>query len=167
MERVEGPTMVEAFSKAPWRLSSLARELARLHNELHQLSAPDFLSPAPVGRGHAVVHLDLHPLNVLVGPRGPVVIDWTMAALGDPDADVALAWLLMASGEVPGARAKRAALNLARGAVLRAFLGGVDRDRAARQMLEVCEWKATDANMSEREVASMREVARRAASSAG
>lgn len=33
-----------------------------------------------MGEGDKVVHLDLHPLNVIIGPKGPVVIDWTGAS---------------------------------------------------------------------------------------
>jgi aminoglycoside phosphotransferase (APT) family kinase protein len=39
-----------------------------------------------------LVHLDLHPLNVLCTRRGPVVIDWPAAARGAPGVDVALTW---------------------------------------------------------------------------
>ena len=45
--------------------------------------------------------MDLHPLNVMIGAEGPVVIDWPNAARGDPVVDVVLAWVLMAAGEVP------------------------------------------------------------------
>jgi aminoglycoside phosphotransferase (APT) family kinase protein len=44
--------------------------------------------------GARLVHFDLHPDNVLLGPDGPVLIDWTNARGGDPDADVALTWLI-------------------------------------------------------------------------
>jgi hypothetical protein len=167
MERIVGPTMVDAFARAPWKMRSLARELARLHVELHALEAPAFLRPAPVGAGGSIVHLDLHPLNVLVSPRGPVVIDWANAASGDPHADVALAWLLMASGEVPGGRAKAAALDLARDMVVRAFLGAVDRAAATERLAEVLAWKSADPNMSAAEVARMGEVVRAATDGAG
>ena len=48
-----------------------AATLAELHLRLHEIEAPDFLPPAPVGGGDKVLHLDLHPLNVMVGPKGP------------------------------------------------------------------------------------------------
>jgi aminoglycoside phosphotransferase (APT) family kinase protein len=65
--------------------------LAELHVQLHDITAPDLLRPAPIGAGTAVLHLDLHPLNVIIGRNGPVVIDWTGASVGDPDLDVGLA----------------------------------------------------------------------------
>ncbi len=41
-------------------------------------------------------HRDLHPGNILLSPRGPVVIDWTQVGVGDPRLDVA--WTLMVVG---------------------------------------------------------------------
>ena len=82
MERIEGLDMVATMSKRPWTIPRQGRVLAELHVQLHELSAPDWLHEAPVGRGNRLVHLDLHPLNVIVSPRGPVVIDWTNAARG-------------------------------------------------------------------------------------
>jgi hypothetical protein len=34
-------------------------------------------------------HMDLHDANVLLGPDGPVIIDWMNASAGPPEADVA------------------------------------------------------------------------------
>jgi aminoglycoside phosphotransferase (APT) family kinase protein len=39
--------------------------------------------------GHGVCHFDFHPLNVLVGSRAWVVIDWLTVAAGPPTADLA------------------------------------------------------------------------------
>ena len=71
MERIEGLDMVATMSKRPWTIPRQGRVLAELHVQLHELSAPDWLHEAPVGRGNRLVHLDLHPLNVIVSPRGP------------------------------------------------------------------------------------------------
>lgn len=40
-------------------------------------------------------HFDVHPNNVLMGPAGPVIIDWFDAAAGSPAADVARSSVLM------------------------------------------------------------------------
>ena len=104
MERIEGADMVAMMSKRPWAIPRVGRVLADLHRRLHELAAPDWLHAAPVGRGDRVLHLDLHPLNVMMSPRGPVVIDWCGACRGDPAVDVALAWVLMAAGEAPTGR---------------------------------------------------------------
>ena len=54
--------------------------------------------------GARLVHFDLHPDNVLLGPDGPVLIDWTNAHAGDPDADVALTWLIAETSAGLGGR---------------------------------------------------------------
>jgi aminoglycoside phosphotransferase (APT) family kinase protein len=58
-----------------------ARVLARLHDQLHQIAPPAGLR-RPFGAGERIMHLDLHPGNVMLTPEGPVVIDWTNAAAG-------------------------------------------------------------------------------------
>ncbi|HSV85224.1 MAG TPA: aminoglycoside phosphotransferase family protein, partial [Levilinea sp.] len=40
-------------------------------------------------------HGDFHPGNVLISPRGPVVIDWMTASQGSPWADVARTSLIL------------------------------------------------------------------------
>ena len=111
MERVDGPSMVEALARSPWTVRRQGAVLADLHRQLHDVPQPEFLGPAPIGHGDRVLHLDLHPLNVIMGPKGPVVIDWTNACLGDPDVDVALAWVLMSAGEIPRGRVMQKVLG--------------------------------------------------------
>lgn len=45
-----------------------------------------------------VVHLDLHPWNVICSPDGPVVVDWTGVGVSDPRFDLAWTMLLGESG---------------------------------------------------------------------
>lgn len=161
MDRIEGPTMLEAVGKAPWRMRSLARALARLHQQLHVLDAPPFVRPSPVGPGDRLVHLDLHPLNVLVAARGPVVIDWTNASAGNPDDDVAIAWAILHAAELPERGAKATLLGLGRKAFLSAFLSGFDRERVGGRLGDAIAWKTADAHLSAAEVAAMRSLASR------
>lgn len=163
MERIDGPTMLEALGRAPWKIAEHARILADLHKRLHEIAPPDFLPPAPVGAGDRVVHLDLHPLNVLLGASGPVVIDWTAASLGDPAVDAGIAWLLMASGDIPGGRLRATALGWGRSFLVNGFVRQFDRAEIARVLPAVAEWKALDKNMGEHEIASMRKIAQREA----
>lgn len=155
MERIEGPTMADAVLRAPWTVRRQGRTLADLHHRLHRIDPPATLPTAPVGTGDVILHLDLHPLNVLMSPRGPVVIDWCNAARGDPYVDVGLAWLLMATGELPGFRATTELLAWARRPLISAFLGGFDRTATVQRLRTAVTWKAHDPHMHPREVAAM------------
>lgn len=148
MERVEGVDMVAAITKRPWTIPRQGRVLADLHRRLHELTAPGWLHDAPVGRGDRVLHFDLHPLNVMIGPRGPVVIDWTGACRGDPAVDVALAWVLMTAGDVPTGRILGMILGRARAVLVKSFLGSLDVDVVKQSLGEVVAWKCSDPHMS-------------------
>ena len=158
MERIEGPTMVDIGAARPWRIRSMGRDLARLHESLHTLPAPSWLPKAPFGDGDRLLHMDLHPLNVLMGAEGPMVIDWTNAASGDPLADVALTWALIASGEVPTGRLQSTILGVGRNLLLQAFLKSFQGDALRSTLIEGVEWKCTDPNMSSIEISRMRSL---------
>jgi aminoglycoside phosphotransferase (APT) family kinase protein len=102
--------------------------------------------------------MDLHPLNVLVARNGPMVIDWTNAASGDPTVDVAVTWVLIASGEVPAGRAKAALLRVGRKLLLDAFLKPFANDAVHANLAAVVDWKCTDSNMSGKEIERMRSM---------
>jgi len=156
MERIEGPTMVTDVARRPWTMRRAARELAGLHLRLHEFDAPDFLPAAPVGAGTKLLHMDLHPLNVMRGARGPVVIDWTGARAGDPDVDVVMAWVLMAAGELPHAGRMEAALRArARRTIVSTFLSSFDRAALVDRLAEVVAYKVKDPHMHSSEVAAM------------
>jgi len=158
MERIEGPTMVDAGAARPWNLPRFGRQLAELHRSLHDLRAPEWVRAAPCGSGDRLLHMDLHPLNVLVARSGPVVIDWTNAARGDPTVDVALTWVLIASGEIPAGRAKAALLRVGRKLLLDAFLKPFTDDAVDENLAAVVDWKCTDSNMSSKEIERMRSM---------
>jgi hypothetical protein len=162
IERIEGPDMVAMMGNRPWSIPRLGRTLADLHRELHELTAPDWLVDAPVGRGVGLLHLDLHPLNVMMSPRGPVVIDWARACRGDPAVDVALAWILMAAGEVPTSRFMGMILSRARSALVKSFLGSVEIDVVGQTLRDVVAWKVSDPHISAAEQTRMWEVVKQA-----
>jgi len=148
MERIEGADMVVTMSRRPWTIPRQGRVLADLHLRLHELAAPDWLPAAPAGDGDRVIHLDLHPLNVIVSPKGPVVIDWTGASRGDPAVDVALTWVLMAAGQVQTGRVMGAVLDRARAALVDNFLRSCDLDEVRARLGAVVAWKVHDPHMS-------------------
>jgi aminoglycoside phosphotransferase (APT) family kinase protein len=137
MARVDGPTMLADLSRRPWRVRAHGRTLADLHRRLHAIAAPDGLR-CPLGRGEHLVHLDLHPDNVLISRDGPVVIDWSNASRGEAADDVALTWVIMATSVVPGPAPFRMLAGAGRGLLVNAFLAGVDQHLLAseRQALE-------------------------------
>jgi len=106
MERVDGPTMLADLARRPWRLLRHAARLARLHQQVHAVPGLDGLR-APFGDGEALLHLDLHPENVLLSSQGPVLIDWEGAGRGPAEADLAYCWVVVALSTVPGSAWQR------------------------------------------------------------
>ncbi|WP_089021389.1 phosphotransferase [Micromonospora coriariae] len=91
LERLDGQTLLEALLFGGIDIDSTAELLVDLHDRLHSL--PARLRAEPADR---VLHLDLHPLNIMLTSRGPVVIDWHNAAEGPADFDLAMTALIMA-----------------------------------------------------------------------
>jgi tRNA A-37 threonylcarbamoyl transferase component Bud32 len=89
LDRVSGPTMQEVLLGEPGSLSDKAAQLAGLHHRLHHIAGPDWLPSR--GEGDRLLHLDLHPKNVILGVSRPVVIDWSNCARGPAALDPALA----------------------------------------------------------------------------
>jgi ligand-binding SRPBCC domain-containing protein/tRNA A-37 threonylcarbamoyl transferase component Bud32 len=133
LQRVDGPTMAEDLQLRPWRLAAHARTLAELHERLHEIEHPD---------GGTLVHLDLHPENVLIGPRGPVVIDWTNARAGDVLVDNALTWVILMTSAGPSGRL-----------LARLFARHVD---AASALDEAIAYRLADPNVTDEERARVR-----------
>lgn len=121
MEYVEGPTMLAAVASEPRSFVTHARTLATLHRALHAIEPP--AAVRLIGPGGSLLHLDLHPGNVLLSPDGPVVIDWTTAAVGAAAVDVAMTALTVGVKDDPGASTIEPA---GRQAFLAAFLRHFD-----------------------------------------
>ncbi|MFJ5832166.1 phosphotransferase [Streptomyces sp. NPDC093089] len=138
MERLAGPSLLDALlddTYAPERAGLLVAELlTRLH--------------ALPGTPH--VHLDLHPGNVVLTARGPVVIDWQTAEQGPPPGlDCAVSALILAEVAVspaPYAPGARAVLTTLLPALRSPFLPHLATARARR---------ATDPALTAEEVAAL------------
>jgi len=163
MDRLHGPTLMQAWEKHPWRLAHYARELAALHDRLAAIPAPDWL-PAPLifrdsdpGGTGSVLHLDLHPFNVILTPdRGPMVIDWTKTAAGDPAFDLARTLVIVGTADLPLGPAV---------AARRWFLSTLRRTSASDpgpRMADAARDKLADPNRTETEAARMRAIIDRA-----
>jgi aminoglycoside phosphotransferase (APT) family kinase protein len=122
LERVDGPTMLQSLIRKPWRAGRYARLLADLHRRLHTIAPPPGLCEASAyGPPETVLHMDLHPDNVLLSPAGPYVIDWSNATAGPAGADLAQTCVIMAVAQADVPLLARPALALIRRGFLRAF----------------------------------------------
>lgn len=147
LDRVEGPTMMADIARRPWRVGAHGHTLAELHRRLHAIPAPSDL-PARLRDGDRLVHLDLHPENVLLSAGGPVVIDWSNAARGDPADDVALTWVILSTSAIPGPLPFRAVARVGRNLLVDAFLSRLDRDAARERLADVAAARlATDPHL--------------------
>jgi aminoglycoside phosphotransferase (APT) family kinase protein len=147
LEKIEGPTMWEDAAERPSTMRAHAETLARLHRSLHEIAAPDGL-PA-VGDGERLLHLDLHPANVIFSADGAVVIDWTNARRGEPALDVALTWVIGATSTGVGPLGRP---------FLREFLPRFDRDELLRALPTAAEYRLADANVSDEERRAIRQL---------
>jgi len=130
LDRVDGPALLQVLAEAsPPELDALAGRFVALQqhcNDTTVVGLPELLPrlsreveagvpEAALRRdlltllgalddgGRGVCHFDLHPLNVLVGPDGWVVIDWITVAAGPSAADLArtlVLWGLRGTGPV-------------------------------------------------------------------
>lgn len=143
LERATGSTMRVDLARRPWTLLSHARLLADLHRRLHRIAAPEWL-PA-IGPGGAVLHLDLHPENVLLHGSGTLVIDWANARAGHWADDVAQTVVILAATDLP--RATRLALR----AFLAVYLAGFDRAVVRAHLPAAIDRRMADPNMTAHE----------------
>jgi uncharacterized protein (TIGR02172 family) len=147
-EKIEGPTLFEYFLEKPARLVEIARILADLHLQIHQVPADGLpllserlrekiiagqglsaqqkenavalLERLP--GGDRLCHGDFHPGNILMAAKGPVIIDWLDAAQGHPLGDVARSALLAKGAGLPPPGPGRVIMKLMRTAFLRIYL---------------------------------------------
>lgn len=127
LERVGGTVMWERMLSHRGDVVGLVDELVALQRRIHSAGLPAGI-PDLVGRlrskvadsselpaadrneahmlidslpaGAAILHGDLHPGNVLLGPDGPVAIDWFDVSIGHAVADVVRTSLLIRPGLV-------------------------------------------------------------------
>ncbi|MEZ0067927.1 aminoglycoside phosphotransferase (APT) family kinase protein [Streptacidiphilus sp. MAP12-20] len=141
MQRLPGATMREALADGTITAERAGETLADLLRRLHAI--PARLSTDPE---HRILHLDLHPENVMLTPGGPIVIDWATSTEGQPGLDVAMAALILAQVSV----SMPAVATMARAvlAPMLRLLGGVE----PRQLEEARRRRAANPTLSEEEI---------------
>jgi aminoglycoside phosphotransferase (APT) family kinase protein len=128
MERVEGVDYLTLLGRQPWLVFTVGPLSGKLHARLHEVAPGEALIPLrtvlrnriqpcdhlpdelaafaldvldSLPDGDRLYHGDFHPGNIMSTAKGPIVIDWTNACVGDPTADVARTDLLLRIGEPP------------------------------------------------------------------
>lgn len=113
LERLHGPNLLQALDAREVTMSQGVRILLDLHAALHALPPPPRAEEAPAEATQPTVpttpsakvsmlHLDLHPGNILLTADGPRVIDWESARLGSAGVDLATTALVFAEVVVDG-----------------------------------------------------------------
>lgn len=157
MERIAGPTMLQRVTRRPHELRRHARTLVELHDAVHAVAAPDGLEH-PFGPAGVLLHLDLHPDNVILSPSGPVLLDWQGAVAGPAAADLIHTWLLVRTGLVPGPPFQRVVGSMGQRLFARTFLGQIDATGAMQQLPAVAARRLHDVSLLEPEAARIRRL---------
>ncbi|GGW39360.1 hypothetical protein GCM10010503_14540 [Streptomyces lucensis JCM 4490] len=159
LERLSGPTLLDALTDGRVGAAEGGALLAGLLRRLHAVPGRDAADPDA-----RVLHLDLHPDNVMLTPDGPRVIDWSNAEDGRPGLDWGMSAVILAQVAVGGE-----ALAEPAGALLAALLAdpsGLTGDGLA----EARRRRAANPTMTRREVellGAAEELVRRTAAGAG
>jgi Ser/Thr protein kinase RdoA (MazF antagonist) len=110
LERLPGHDAGSLASRSPALARAVGRACGAVAARLATLPAPARLPPVRAAGSCAqqLVHLDLHPFNILVSDGAEItgVLDWANARVGDPVADRARSWAILNLD--PAARARRA-----------------------------------------------------------
>jgi aminoglycoside phosphotransferase (APT) family kinase protein len=107
MERLDGPTMLQACLAGTLDMAEAGSILAGLLRDLHTVPALHSTDPAV-----RVLHLDLHPENVMLTSDGPRVIDWSNTEEGDQGLDWAASAVILAQAAVSDAPLATAARTM-------------------------------------------------------
>ena len=121
MERISGKNMLKMMISNSLKTKHYAHILAELQTRINKIEGPaefqtvrqrlenavnnDTFIPRDIKSsslrvlnklpdGKALCHFDLHPMNIIMSPKGPIVIDWSGSNKGAPEADIARTWML-------------------------------------------------------------------------
>lgn len=145
MDRIDGVSMMADLATRPWRLVRHARLLAELHEQLHAIPPPDGLPR--MGPGDELLHLDLHPDNIMLTDDGPVVLDWDNAAVGSGDLDVALTWVIIKTGTITANPLVRPLLEALRERFVSTYERAAGEERIRANAAAAAELRLLDDNL--------------------
>lgn len=145
LEKLEGPEL-QAILR-PWNVGRTARLLGSLHRRLHAIPPLPGLTTA-FGKPASLLHLDLHPRNVILTARGPVVIDWANAANGLGPADVALVYVIGKTSRLERPARLHWLLGPFRDRFLDSFIIAAGNDDLAGVLPAVAQWRKSDPNVT-------------------
>jgi aminoglycoside phosphotransferase (APT) family kinase protein len=86
---------------------------------------------------------DLHPMNVILGPGGPVVIDFTNATRGPATFDAAMSFVLMSTFGTTGVIDR-----LGQRLLVAAFRRGRGRRVVDAGLVDACRFRLADPNVT-------------------
>ncbi|MCR8635179.1 phosphotransferase family protein [Paenibacillus radicis (ex Xue et al. 2023)] len=126
-ERIVGSTLMRLIEPTESSLSKHAKVMAALHAEIHRAThkhPPNLkqeltkkinrlnhitienrteiirlLDNLPAA--HTICHYDFHPDNIIMSPRGPIIVDWFNTLVGNPNADIMRTLLMLRSHALP------------------------------------------------------------------
>lgn len=148
LERLEGSTMAEYCKKNPLSILTNLRLLVSLHLRVHgvrvktgvlvsqedrlayniknadglprELKDATLESLNKMPSGDTLCHGDFQLENIILTTKGPMIIDWEPASIGNPVADIATTFILLSGGD-PAIRPGTRSYYLMR--ILTTFLG--------------------------------------------
>ncbi|MFD1719859.1 phosphotransferase [Georgenia deserti] len=163
LDKVTGPTLQTELLRRSWRTRAAAGVLHELHETVHRVASPAGLAPSGIP-GTTLLHLDLHPMNVLMSPDGPVLIDWANARSGPPEADLANTWVILATSTVDAPWWMRAAVSTLRNRLVADYVADLDQAAVSALLPELVARRAGDRYVSDHERRRLEAWLRRTAS---
>lgn len=169
MERIDGIDLLTLIGRKPWKVWWVGGIAGRTQAEINETRAPESLPSvheryagliqrcadippecAAAGlaalrglpEGDRLIHGDFHPGNIMMRDGRSVVLDWSNAMRGNPEADLARTTLMMQLGDPPPGTGAiiRVAATFARSILLGAHVRAYRRARRPDEAL-VRKWE--------------------------
>lgn len=157
MQRLHGQTLLTTLRAKPWTAWQIGAALGALHRRLDDVPVPQWLidmkepiesvtpgSGSRSGSAVGVVHLDLHPDNVMLHDGVPFLIDWTNGRAAPRALDVATSWLILGKLGRSTKRGERLIEGGVRRTMIKAMLRANDRRAARAQLPATIRWRLND-----------------------